>query len=303
MKRRDFLKTAGTATALLGCFPATLSAVEREQPRGKIERRTLGQTGAKLSMLGFGGFILKNGTPEQARDWVRLACDAGVTYFDAAPAYGKAEELLGPVLEPLRKDIFLSCKTAKRKQVEAQADLENSLKVLRTDHFDLYQLHHVTTMEEVETIFGPDGAIKTLEAARQAGKVRFLGFSAHSVEAAMALMDRFNFDSIMFPVNYATWHAGNFGPQVLARAQENASLAGVANIQFREGSAEALPFPDNSFGVVISNGVFNLVVDKLQALREVFRVLKPGGRFMVADQVLAGELPQETQARIDKWAS
>ncbi len=75
-------------------------------------------------------------------------------------------------------------------------------------------------MEEVETIFGPDGAIKTLEAARQAGKVRFLGFSAHSVEAAMALMDRFNFDSIMFPVNYATWHAGNFGPQVLARAQE-----------------------------------------------------------------------------------
>jgi SAM-dependent methyltransferase len=92
-------------------------------------------------------------------------------------------------------------------------------------------------------------------------------------------------------------------PEMLARAQENARLAGVVNIQFREGSAEALPFPDNSFGVVISNGVFNLVVDKIQALREVFRVLKPGGRFMVADQVLAGELPQETQARIDKWAS
>ena len=116
--------------------------------------------------------------------------------------------------------MFLSCKTNKRKQAEAQADLDNSLKVLRTDHLDLYQLHHVTTMEEVETILGPGGAINTLEAARKAGKVRFLGFSAHSVEAAMALMDRFDFDSIMFPVNYATWHAGNFGPQVLAKTQE-----------------------------------------------------------------------------------
>jgi len=91
-------------------------------------------------------------------------------------------------------------------------------------------------------------------------------------------------------------------PEMLARAQENARLAGVAPIEFREGSAEALPFPDNTFDVVISNGVFNLVVDKPKALHEVFRVLKPGGRFMLADQVLAGELPQETQARIDKWA-
>ncbi len=91
-------------------------------------------------------------------------------------------------------------------------------------------------------------------------------------------------------------------PEMLARAQENARLAGVAPIEFREGSAEALPFPDNTFHVVISNGVFNLVVDKPKALHEVFRVLKPGGRFMLADQVLAGELPQETQARIDKWA-
>jgi len=220
MRRRDFLKTTAIATALLNCFPATLSAMERVKPRGKIERRKLGKTGAQLSVLGFGGFVLKDATPAQADEWVRLAYNAGVTYFDVAPAYGKAEELLGAALEPFRKDVFLSCKTTQRKQAEAQADLENSLKVLRTDHFDLYQLHHVTTLAEVDAIFGPDGAIKTLEAARKSGKVRFLGFSAHSVEAAIALMDRFDFDSIMFPVNYATWHAGNFGPQVLAKAQE-----------------------------------------------------------------------------------
>jgi SAM-dependent methyltransferase len=91
-------------------------------------------------------------------------------------------------------------------------------------------------------------------------------------------------------------------PEMLARASENARLAGVDNVTFRESSAEQLPFPDNSFDVVISNGVFNLVVDKVKALGEVLRVLKPGGRFMLADQVLAGELPKETKARVENWA-
>jgi arsenite methyltransferase len=91
-------------------------------------------------------------------------------------------------------------------------------------------------------------------------------------------------------------------PEMLARARENARLAGVDNVTFQESSAEQLPFPDNSFEVVISNGVFNLVVDKVKALGEVYRVLKPGGRFMLADQVLAGELPKETKARVENWA-
>ena len=91
-------------------------------------------------------------------------------------------------------------------------------------------------------------------------------------------------------------------PEMLARASENARLAGVDNITFQESSAEQLLFPDNSFDMVISNGVFNLVVDKVKALSEVFRVLKPGGRFLLADQVLAGELPKETKARVENWA-
>jgi ubiquinone/menaquinone biosynthesis C-methylase UbiE len=91
-------------------------------------------------------------------------------------------------------------------------------------------------------------------------------------------------------------------PEMLAKASENARLAGVDNVTFQEASAEQLPFPDNSFDVVISNGVFNLVVDKVKALGEVLRVLKPGGRFMLADQVLAGELPKETKARVENWA-
>ena len=91
-------------------------------------------------------------------------------------------------------------------------------------------------------------------------------------------------------------------PEMLARAIENARLASAANVTFRQSPAEQLPFPDNSFDVVISNGVFNLVVDKAIALGEVFRVLKPGGRFMLADQVLSGELPKATEARVENWA-
>ena len=105
---------------------------------------------------------------------------------------------------------------------------------MRTDHFDLYQLHAVTTRDDVETIFAPGGAMETFVAARKAGKVRFLGFSAHSVEAALALIDRFAFDTILFPVNFATWHAGNFGPQVLAAAQEK-GMGILASRRWRAG--------------------------------------------------------------------
>jgi arsenite methyltransferase len=89
--------------------------------------------------------------------------------------------------------------------------------------------------------------------------------------------------------------------EMLARARENARLAGVSNITFIESSAEKLPFPDKGFDVVISNGVFNLVVDKQKALKEVFRVLKPGGRLMLADQVLVGKVPQNTESRVASW--
>ncbi len=91
-------------------------------------------------------------------------------------------------------------------------------------------------------------------------------------------------------------------PEMLARASENVRLAGLDNATFEESPAKQLPFPDNRFDMVISNGVFNLVVDKVKALGEVVRVLKPGGRFRLADQVLAGELPKETKARVENWA-
>jgi aryl-alcohol dehydrogenase-like predicted oxidoreductase len=220
MKRREFIKTTAVMAPVMSLFPADLSSITSQNVPGKITRRSLGKTGEMLSLIGFGGIVVMNATPEEASERVKLAIDSGINYFDVAPSYGDAEVKLGPALEPFRKDIFLACKTGKRTKAESRAELEQSLKNLRTDHFDLYQLHAVTTLTDVDTILGPDGAIETFIEARKEGKVRFLGFSAHSVEAALALIERFEFDTILFPVNYATWNAGDFGPQVLAKAQE-----------------------------------------------------------------------------------
>jgi len=219
MRRRDFVRTAA-AGATLGCFPAGIDGVERERGAGGLERRSLGRTGETLSILGLGGVVVMNATAEEASARVREAVEAGVNYFDVAPSYGNAEDMLGPALEPHRKGVFLACKTQARTRQAAAEELERSLKKMGTDHFDLYQHHAVTKKADVEKILGPGGAMEAFEAARKAGKVRFLGFSAHSVEAAMALMEGFAFDTILFPVNYGTWHAGDFGPQVLARARE-----------------------------------------------------------------------------------
>lgn len=184
-----------------------------------MEKRTLGKTGEKLSMIGFGGIVVKDVTPEDASRYVAQAIDRGINYFDVAPTYGNAEARLGPALAPYRDDVFLACKTGKRDAEGAEQELHASLKRLQTDHFDLYQLHAVSTMDDVEQIMGPGGALETFVNAREQGLVRYLGFSAHSEEAALALMDRFDFDTILFPFNWTCWLKEGFGPDVIAKAE------------------------------------------------------------------------------------
>jgi aryl-alcohol dehydrogenase-like predicted oxidoreductase len=220
MNRREFLKKTATVAPVLGFFNADLSLLTRVFEEGKIEKRSLGKTGVNISIIGFGGIVVRDVSPQEAAQSVKMAIDAGINYFDVAPSYGDAEVKLGPALEPYRKDVYLSCKTGKRKADEARRELEQSLKLARTDAFDLYQLHAVTSLDEVNTIFAKGGAMETLLKAREEGLTKHLGFSAHSVEAATELMRRFDFDTIMFPFNAASWNAGNFGPQVLQMAQQ-----------------------------------------------------------------------------------
>jgi len=142
-----------------------------------------------------------------------------VNCFDVAPTCGDAEQRLGPALEPFRSEVFPACKTAERDRTGPERELNQSLKNLRTDHLDLYQMHSLETKEDVDQAFGPGGAIEAFVRAKKEGKTRFLGFSAHSVEAALAAMGLFDFDTVLLPINSGCWFKGNFGPQVVEKAQ------------------------------------------------------------------------------------
>ncbi|MCC7491173.1 MAG: aldo/keto reductase [Fimbriimonadaceae bacterium] len=183
-----------------------------------MQRRELGKTGQQLSVIGFGGIVVRDTTPAEAARYVGEAVDAGVNYFDVAPSYGNSEERLGPALEPYREQVFLACKTAKRTRDEAALELRQSLAKLKTDHFDLYQLHALTSDEDIERAFGPGGAVEELVEARALGLVKHLGFSAHSDKAAVAALERFEFDSVLFPVNYFSWTNGQFGHRIMETA-------------------------------------------------------------------------------------
>jgi aryl-alcohol dehydrogenase-like predicted oxidoreductase len=176
----------------------------------------------QLSIVGLGGIVVVGQEQAEANREVARAVDRGVNYFDVAPSYGRgeAEEKLGIALQPYRRKAFLACKTLRRDAAGARQELENSLKVLKTDHFDLYQLHAMSKMEDVDTVLGAGGALEAFLKAREEGKVRFLGFSAHSEDVALRLLDEFAFDSVLFPINYVCTARGNFGPRLLAKAKE-----------------------------------------------------------------------------------
>ncbi len=196
-----------------------INSSRKKASAAALPRRPFGNTGIQLSIIGMGGIVVTGAEQSHANHIVAEFVERGVNYFDVAPQYGDAQEKLGPALEPYRKNVFLACKTAERTASGAADDLKRSLEILRTDYFDLYQLHGVTDVSnDIDRAFAKGGAMETLIEAKKSGRVRHLGFSAHSVEAAFAAMDRFAFDSILFPVNFSTYHAGNFGPQIMDRA-------------------------------------------------------------------------------------
>lgn len=207
-----------------------------------MQQRVLGATGVSLSVIGFGGILCTNTTAAESEAIVREALDLGVNYFDVAPGYGDAEIMLGPALAPHRDRVFLACKTGRRDRAGADEELRRSLARLHTDHFDLYQLHGLVSPEEVEQAFGPDGAVEALVAARDAGLVRWLGFSAHTEQAALTALERFAFDSVLFPTNYFAAATG-FGPRVFAAARERGlghlALKTLAQGLWHEGEARS----------------------------------------------------------------
>jgi len=243
----------------------------------QVPKRVLGKTGEKLSVIGFGGIMLNDNSQEFANAMVAKAYELGVNYFDVSPKYGNAEDRLGPALKPYRKNCFLACKTRERDAKGAELELDRSLKKLQTGYFDLYQLHELCSVEEVKQVFGPGGAMETLVKAKQAGKIKHIGFSAHSVDAAMLAIKSYNFDSILFPVNFACWNAGNFGPQVFAEAEKRGmgilALKAMALTTLNEG--EELVFKNTWYKPIHEEKIMKMAL-KYTLSKNITAAIPPG---------------------------
>lgn len=165
-----------------------------------MEYRILGKTGLKISRLGFGGIPIQRIDAEGTKTLIHQLKDAGVNYIDTARGYTVSEEYLGYALEGIREDFVLATKSMSRTRETMAKDIETSLKNLRTDHIDLYQIHNPTTTQ-LEQVVAPGGALEALLEANAAGKVGHLGVTAHSLDTFKMALEMDWVETIMFPYN------------------------------------------------------------------------------------------------------
>ncbi|MBZ4651298.1 MAG: hypothetical protein JG761_98 [Proteiniphilum sp.] len=220
MDKRTFIKrsiagavTMGAAGKLSNGFASdNNAAITGNHPVSQIKRR-LGKTGFEVFPVVYGGIISRRDGQEASDNYVAWAHDRGINYFDVAPSYGDAQEKLGNSLKPYRKEVYLACKTTQRSREEAEKEFAESLRLLHTDYFDIYQLHSITTAEDVDRAFGANGVMEMIEKEKQRGRIRKVGFSAHSQVQALRAMSMYDFDTVMFPINWlmvmlAQWGSG-----------------------------------------------------------------------------------------------
>jgi len=185
-----------------------VSATPQQVRAGDIPTTTFGKTGVQVSVIAQGGARMDlHPDVQAAAAHVRTVYELGVTYFDCARAYwdGRSEEAYGIGLQGIRKNVFLTTKTQKRTAKEAEQDLETSLRLLKTDYVDLWQVHAVQSRDDIDQILGPGGAIEAFEAAKKAGKCRFIGFTGHyDPEVHAALLKAYDkWDTVMMPLHAA----------------------------------------------------------------------------------------------------
>ncbi len=173
-----------------------------------MKTRLFGRTGHMSTAAIFGAASFWEVTQAEADAVMEKVIAAGVNHIDVAPSYGLAEERLAPWLARERNRFFLGCKTMERTREGAATELRRSLERLQVDTFDLYQLHAVTSMEELDQATGPGGALEAVLDGREEGLTHFIGITSHGVDAPAVLLEalrRFDFDSVLFPLNFVLY--------------------------------------------------------------------------------------------------
>jgi aryl-alcohol dehydrogenase-like predicted oxidoreductase len=243
--RRTFVKT-GAAALTASLVTKNLDArgtMQGGSSDGQVPHRDLGKTGVKVSALGVGGYHLGSiKSEEESNDLVARALDAGINFFDNCWEYhdGISEARLGAALKGKRDKAFVMTKvcTHGRSKDVAMKMLEESLRRLQTDHLDLWQIHEVVYYNDPDLIFAPNGAAEALLAAKQQGKVRFIGFTGHKNPAIhlKMLSHDFPFDTVQMPLNALDGSFKSFEQQVLPVANKRGM--GVLGMKSLGGSGE-----------------------------------------------------------------
>ena len=231
--RRSFLKAGGAVTAAL-LAPTTLAADTRKtmpalpmNPRtpAAMPTRNLGKTGYKVGIFSLGGqaSLEKPNNFDVAVPIIERALDMGVNYIDTSSIYGGpdrwSEQYVGKVMAHRRNEAFLATKTKERTRDGSLRMIEKSLELLQTDHVDLWQLHDIGTMTDVNAVFAKGGAMEALIAMKEQKAVRHLGLTGHyRPDALIEGIKRYPFDTILMAMNAADPHHYSFNEELLPLA-------------------------------------------------------------------------------------
>lgn len=199
-----------------------------------MEKRRLGKTEHMSSILIFGSFALFRISQKAADAALEMALENGINHVDVSPLYGDAEKHLGSWFKRNGKKFFLGCKTHERRKAGAWESLKRSLDTLKVDSFDLFQLHGVDDAKTLDTILGPGGAMEAVLEAKEQGLLRFIGITGHNPPAHNAALRRFDFDTVMFPLNRV--HAvhptdwNNYAPLLKTARQKDVGVMAIKSV-------------------------------------------------------------------------
>jgi len=287
VSRREFVKIALAAGATLAVSPQLWSA----ETKNEVPLRALGRTGEKVSAIGLGGYHIGTQSDEAlSLHIIRSAIDRGITFMDNCWDYhnGESEIRMGKALrDGYRQKVFLMTKIDGRTRALAAKQIDESLKRLQTDRVDLLQFHEIVRQTDPDPIFAPGGALEAVLEAKQAGKIRFVGFTGHKDPAIHLRMleisakNKFRFDAVQMPLNVMDAHFRSFEHQVVPElVKEGIGVLGMKSMGFGQilhsktvSAIECLHFAMNLPTATVITGIDSLEI--LDQAVEAARTFKP----------------------------
>lgn len=227
-----------------------------------MEYRTLGKTGLKISRLGFGGIPIQKIDAEGTKKLMQSLVEHGINYIDTARGYTVSEEYLGYALEGIRDKFVLATKSMARTKEGMTADIEVSLRNLRTDYIDLYQVHNPSA-KDLEQVLAPGGALEALQEAKAAGKIGHIGITLHSVDLFRQAVDFDWVETIMFPYNIVE----SQGEDLIAKCKER----NIGFICMKPLAGGALDDATLALRYIMNNDAVTVVIPGMAEEKEILQ--------------------------------